>query len=234
MKSSSRRAFTLVELLTVIAIIAVLTAITIPVINNVRESARNTRCMVNLRGLHTAASLWSTENGGRLPDARRWAYNEGASNTSHQYQLSNYLVMTAPKGAAWGDAPSPMKCDSAAAIRLSTQEWGRTYSINAYATSTLDGVLRQEIHGYPLRMSLIPHPAKMAFFMDGAVSPATGAYQTNVSGSHASPGHSTPFNYPHGDSINVVFIDGHVESIDRAVMVSAHSNTGTSFWRFDR
>lgn len=231
---SSPRAFTLVELLAVIAVIGVLAAIVIPVTGRVRESARNSQCMANLRGLHAAALLWSADNKGRLPDGRYWTYNEGTSNSAHPYQLSNYLNMRAPKGIAWGSAPSAMKCDTASDIKMSSQEWGRTYSINTYATSTLDGAARLASSGYPARLSWIEHPAKMAFFMDGAVSPTANSYQTNVSGAHVNPSHATPLNYPHRDAVNVVFMDGHVERIQRAVMAANYADSGTSFWRFDK
>jgi prepilin-type N-terminal cleavage/methylation domain-containing protein/prepilin-type processing-associated H-X9-DG protein len=61
--------FTLVELLTVIAIIAVLTAILLPVLGHARGVARRSTCLNNLRQLGQAAILYSRDYGDRLPGA---------------------------------------------------------------------------------------------------------------------------------------------------------------------
>lgn len=77
--SAPRRAgFTLVELLTVIAIIAILGAVLVPVANSARASSRSTRCLANLRQLHMAVMLYTQDNKGALPyrlatqDAQKW------------------------------------------------------------------------------------------------------------------------------------------------------------------
>ena len=54
----SRRAFTLVELLIVIALIAILAAILFPLFGSAREKARQTTCINNLRQLGTATHLY--------------------------------------------------------------------------------------------------------------------------------------------------------------------------------
>ncbi len=63
----SRTGFTLVELLTVIAIVAILVAITIPIVGKVRENARSTQCKNNLKQLITAYFLYSQDNKGAVP-----------------------------------------------------------------------------------------------------------------------------------------------------------------------
>ncbi|MFA6959191.1 MAG: type II secretion system protein [Opitutaceae bacterium] len=66
---SHRRGFTLVELLTVIAIVAILAGILISVVSHVRDSARKTEGISNLRQLYVGLSLYSRDNKNKLPPA---------------------------------------------------------------------------------------------------------------------------------------------------------------------
>ncbi len=64
-----RRAFTLIELLTVIAIIGILAAIIIPTLSSVRQTAHASVCLSNVRQIAMACTVYANENKGRLPDA---------------------------------------------------------------------------------------------------------------------------------------------------------------------
>lgn len=58
------RGVTIIEVLAVMSILAVVVAITAPVISNARENARQTTCMSNLRQIGLAITMYRSEYGG--------------------------------------------------------------------------------------------------------------------------------------------------------------------------
>jgi prepilin-type N-terminal cleavage/methylation domain-containing protein/prepilin-type processing-associated H-X9-DG protein len=63
-------AFTLVELLVVIAILAILAAIAVPTINKTIQSSQRSQCMGNLRAIGAGMQLFVAENNMRFPPAK--------------------------------------------------------------------------------------------------------------------------------------------------------------------
>ncbi len=75
------KAFTLVELLVVIGIIALLVGILIPTLSRARASAQATVCLSNLRELGNSFNLYLEQSGGRVPRVNPLPFSNPLYNT---------------------------------------------------------------------------------------------------------------------------------------------------------
>src|SRR5690606_8382539 len=62
-----RRAFTLVELLVVVGVIALLIAMLLPVLSRARRAANNAACLSNLRQVHQSFHLYALDHRDAVP-----------------------------------------------------------------------------------------------------------------------------------------------------------------------
>src|SRR5689334_3820160 len=87
-----RRAFTLVELLVVIGIIAVLVGLLLPALARARAQAQTAACLANLRSIGQAIYIYSVANKGSLPYGA-W---QGGPVTANANRLPNFTDPTDP------------------------------------------------------------------------------------------------------------------------------------------
>lgn len=91
-------AFTLVELLVVISVIALLIGVLLPVLGSARESGRASVCLSGLRQMLIAASVYATEEGGALPLA--YDYEDPMRPIEWDYEKDFALSQIKP-GLLW-------------------------------------------------------------------------------------------------------------------------------------
>lgn len=97
MSSRSRAAFTLIELLIVVAIMGILAAILLPALARAREASRRSSCLNNLKQMGVAMTLYTDEHEGHFPPkASRVRSFMVAYSTLFPEYLSDVRVLVCP------------------------------------------------------------------------------------------------------------------------------------------
>ncbi len=78
--SARAGAFTLVEMLLVVALIALLISILLPSLTNARETARRVKCLANQRMIASGAAAYAGANRGHLPIYKTWTTHSISSS----------------------------------------------------------------------------------------------------------------------------------------------------------
>jgi prepilin-type N-terminal cleavage/methylation domain-containing protein/prepilin-type processing-associated H-X9-DG protein len=217
------RGFTLIELLTVIAIIGILAAIIIPVVGSVRTKARAVQCSSNLRQMAMAAQLYAGDNRDLIVPWRTPA--APAPQVYFTDALAPYInARKPPSGAVDGTVfLCPVEKPNAAGETVQRVGGFNTrYSCNIHIC--WDGVGNPgadptHYQRRKLRVSQIEYPSRTFLFVD--------LYGNTGGGNWMVP----RLVYPHDERVNVAFLDGHVESRNKAQMEHYGEYSHHVFWR---
>jgi prepilin-type N-terminal cleavage/methylation domain-containing protein/prepilin-type processing-associated H-X9-DG protein len=207
-----RRAFTLLELLCTIAIIAILAALLLPVLEKGMGKARRASCSNNLRNVGTAFHAWAHDHGDLFPMqvstnqhgtrefAEAAALNPDLSFTFRHFQaLSNDLAV-----------PSVLRCP-ADKQRIAAQDFALLDNTN------------------------VSYFVNVGAAFGRTDSPIAGDRNVRTSGRtewtfvQIAPGNAVEFSAElHGHRGNVLFGDAHVSLYDGASLLAAFASSGSS------
>jgi len=172
-------AFTLVEMLVVIAVIAILAGLLLPALAKAKETAKSAKCMSNLHQIFVAMSMYVDENEGVLHNVRGSIPNNGQWTANPR---SSLILAPDHLYAYWGVAyyeyagrtKEIWRCPSARTV----DEWretGLTYPSDFWLDSSY-GINKWVVEPYdkirygngPLGLSAFLYPASTILVQDGA------------------------------------------------------------------
>jgi prepilin-type N-terminal cleavage/methylation domain-containing protein len=245
-QNNMRKAFTLVELLVVISIIALLLSILIPALSRVRSQARAAVCSSNLKQLGTAMELYTINNDDKVMSLRLTPGEHWTHEIAPFFSAGNYKSNATKKAVGeLNDDLGAMKvilCPSAKKPKdedFESEEWlvkvgnarnawmfsGQIsgYGLNAWVQP--DKGVYESFYKYTPsntfhKYSRVKNNAPI--FADAAWESGTPYYRDPVPPHKEGPASQSDINSNqmwrfymarHGDAINVVFRDTHVEKI---------------------
>lgn len=218
--SSTKKAFTLVELLVTITITAILLALVIAGGGKALEKSRESRCASQLRQIGHAIQSYVSDNDGELPRPTIKAAESGlGGDQMWSKQLGAYLPL---RGSS---ATSPENeifiCPSARYTGVPNDEISRSYmgsaAMNYFSSPTVTG---SATSGPARKMIMIKNLSQTILVVEGKQS-GTGKSCTSTANwtqasadlEKSSPQETTLLDYRHGNGrMNFLFADGHVET----------------------
>lgn len=164
-----RSAFTLVELLIVIALVAVLLSILLPALGAARRSAQDVQCLANLRQIATASLTYAQDEQGYSPAL-------GVPWTTPPFwalEVQRQSGVAGTSAAQLYHERSLLVC--VAANRTYAGHMTRTYAVNvtghAGAVGDPDHYDTGRAH---IKLWALKRPADSAWYFDSAVAPVIG------------------------------------------------------------
>lgn len=234
----TRSGFSLVEMLVVLAVITLLVALLLPVLQNARRSAWTAQCSVKQRTIGMASMGYSIDYRGFFPLAFYSRHNGATVYVAEYWPITggyeNYMQLD-PKDKSWD---GPFMCPAYANDGLSPRSTitsqvvlNRSYSVARSLGQYRENLQTPDVSPW-LRAAhsvrRLQNPAETAWLVDGTPFNAT---RLNYAGDaeimlKAYGPYYGPMNRHAGGTNNLLFTDGHVRNYNEQALTSRI----TSLW----
>ncbi|MEY4487500.1 MAG: hypothetical protein RIQ79_8 [Verrucomicrobiota bacterium] len=222
---TTRHAFTLIELLTVIAIIGILAAIIIPTVSKVRKTAKKAQCVARMRQWGNAISLQTNDAKGKVIldfkkdpiDTNKYLldsyFNSGGNTVVEESSGKTTDNKTATK-AFWG---CPTGINGGATLTAS--QYAFVIPIGASRPAVAVTILGASVSNfYSITDSSSPAKLLLMIEVKNGSSPldtkTTADIQGQLTGANAVTSMQTSDGFVrHGGTANALFLDGHVSGL---------------------
>ena len=216
---NERKCFTLIELLIVIAIIAILFSMLLPSLNKARRSAQTAVCSSNQAQLFKASMAYTTDNKFKIVLAGDAGYTLSYDDLIAPYMGRN-LTESQLNMSRFDQAVAVLACPSST-MQTTNGGFTRSYSMNTgnnWETSNFTGITT-ETSGYSSYLSALSHTSDLLYSGERHNSESAVGYgRSSGMASMAANFLGLPV-HPSLKSV-YVFVDGHVESLLLAVAAS--------------
>jgi prepilin-type processing-associated H-X9-DG protein/prepilin-type N-terminal cleavage/methylation domain-containing protein len=223
--SAFSSAFTLVELLVVVAVLGILAALILPVVNSSQKAANSAACVSNLKQIGVALFSYVADHDGAFPSGANLVPPDPSyANPYLWFQAleDGYMGGNSQKGYS-KEHPSWQECPSKKFLPTDKNRmnvgYGWNYWAGTYTSGVGDGGFGYDAqnasgYGYNSRLSQVTHPAKTIIVGDSMDTENHPAFYNNI---FIYPPSST---FPdkmrasrHGGKGNYLMVDGHVEAL---------------------
>lgn len=229
--------FTLIELLIVIAIIAILAGMLMPALNQARQMAFTTACRSNLKQYALGLASYTSESNEYLC----YGYNSSSSASTFNHILYPYIFNRPLKLDGYSSTkPVNVKLYQCPAAKYKhvyytlMSSYGYNYSgvISTSPTQRILGYKSSTENNPPTKTGQIKQPSAVFFFGDGRLNITPNLWGDNPAYPNNAPGSDPSEFVPwrHQKQVNILYGDGHAASRRVSPEIRVTTNEGKLFW----